>query len=119
VIEIYSSSDEEDFFADVTQDVEFAKWLFGDLNCDLLRPLSNGKVIVISDSDEETEAHEETPAKDEGASSTTAGKSSTPAASPADTDEDPGATPNDSNDGLDPGPKMGKDSDGGNEANAP
>jgi dihydrofolate reductase len=54
VIEIYSSSDEEDFFADVTQDVEFAKWLFGDLNYDLLRPLSNGKVIVISDSDEET-----------------------------------------------------------------
>jgi hypothetical protein len=41
---------------------------------------------------------------------------STPVISPADADEDPEAAPNDSSDGLAPGPKMGKDSCGGNKA---
>jgi hypothetical protein len=51
VIELSSSSDEEDFFADNAWDTEFTKRLFDDLNRDLLGPPGDGKVIVISDSD--------------------------------------------------------------------
>jgi hypothetical protein len=43
----------------------------------------------------------------------------TPAASPANADEDPGAVPNDSSDDLAPGLKMEKDSDGRDKADAP
>jgi hypothetical protein len=46
-------------------------------------------------------------------------KSSTPAASPTDAHEDPGAVPNDSSDGLAPGSKMGESSAGGDQAGAP
>jgi hypothetical protein len=60
VIELSSSSDEEDFFADTAWDTEFTRQLFCDLNRDLLGPSVNGKVIVLNDSDEEEEAHEET-----------------------------------------------------------
>jgi hypothetical protein len=34
----------------------FAKKLFGDLNCDILGPPGDGKVIILDDSDEEKEA---------------------------------------------------------------
>jgi hypothetical protein len=46
-------------------------------------------------------------------------KTSTPAASSVDVDEDPGAVPNDSSDGLAPGPKMEEGNGGGDEASAP
>jgi hypothetical protein len=46
-------------------------------------------------------------------------KSLTLVASPADADEDSEAVPNDSSDGLSPGPKMGEGSGGGDEASAP
>jgi hypothetical protein len=65
-----------------------------------LGPPGDGKIIIISNSDEEEEACEETPADAKPAPSATTVKPSTPVASPADVDEDPGATPNDSNDGL-------------------
>jgi hypothetical protein len=119
VIEISSSSDEEDFLNDVARGTKFAKQLFGDLNRDFLRPPDDDKVIVISNFDEETEAREETPAEAKVAPSAAAGKSSTPTASPTDVDENPRATPNDSSDGLALGPKMGKDSNGGHEAGVP
>jgi hypothetical protein len=56
VIELSSSSDEEDFFTDTAPDAEFARRLFGNLNRDLLRPPNDDKVIVLSDFDEEEEA---------------------------------------------------------------
>jgi hypothetical protein len=60
-------------------------------------------VIIISNSDEEMVKHEETTAKAEATPSAAVEKSSTPAASPADADEDLKATPNDSNNDLAPG----------------
>jgi hypothetical protein len=36
VIDLSSSSDEEDFFADTSCDEDFTRWLFGDLNLDIL-----------------------------------------------------------------------------------
>jgi hypothetical protein len=44
------------FIDDTSHDTEFTKKLFGDLNCDILRLLSDGKVIILDDSDEEKEA---------------------------------------------------------------
>jgi hypothetical protein len=50
---------------------------------------------------------------------TPAEKSSTPAASRADADEDPGVEPNDSSDGLALGLKVEEGNGGGDEARAP
>jgi hypothetical protein len=45
---------------DIVYDFEFAQRLFGELNRDLLGPPDDGKVIILSNSDEEKEeAHEE------------------------------------------------------------
>jgi hypothetical protein len=40
-------------------DEEFARKLFGDLNCDILRPHGDGKIIIIDDSNDDDEAQEE------------------------------------------------------------
>jgi hypothetical protein len=135
VIDLSSSSDEEDSIADTSCDFEFTQRLYGELNHDFLGPPSDGKIIILSDSDEENEEvrKEKSSAPEDAAAfaavnlaSTTsasdidapADRTSTPAASPADTDEDPEATPNDSSDGLALGPNIGKDNDGGNKAGA-
>jgi hypothetical protein len=62
VIDLSSSLDEEDFFAHTSRDAEFTRQLFGDLSRDLLGPPNDGKVIILNDSNEEEEAHEETAA---------------------------------------------------------
>jgi hypothetical protein len=118
VIELSSSSNEEDFFADIAWDVEFTKRLFGDLNCNLLRPPSDGKVIIISDFDEEGEACEDAAADVETVLSA-AGKSLTPACSTTDADDDPGKMQDDNSDDLAPGQGTSKSSGGGDEAIAP
>jgi hypothetical protein len=89
VVDLSSSSDEEDLIPDTSHDFEFTQHLDGELNLALLGPPGDGKVIVISDSDEEMEAHEETITEAEATPFATAEKSLTPAASPAVTDEDP------------------------------
>jgi hypothetical protein len=136
VIDLSSSLDEEYFIADTSRDFEFAQRLYGKLNRAFLGPPGDGKIIILSDSDEENEeVHEvkSTSPKDAAASAAVnlastafagnagalADKTSTPAASPTDANEDLGAAPNDISDGLAPGPKMGKDSNGGYEADAP
>jgi hypothetical protein len=53
------SSKEEDVIPDITRGDEFTKKLFGDLNREILGPLGNGKVIILSDSVEEEEVCEE------------------------------------------------------------
>jgi hypothetical protein len=98
VIELSSSSDEEDFFTDIARDAKFARPLFGDLNHDLLRPSGNDKVIVLNDSDEEEEAHEETA---------------------IDANEDLGKMQDDNSDDLAPSQDTGKSSGGGDEAGSP
>jgi hypothetical protein len=83
VIDLSSSSDQEDFFVDTSRDGEFARRLFGDL----LVPSGDGKVILLSDSNEEEEEREETNI-DADAAPYAAVKYSTLAASTADVDED-------------------------------
>jgi hypothetical protein len=96
----------------------------------------DGKVIILSDSDEENEeAHEEksTDVEDVATSTavnsvsttsaddigTLAEKSSNAAASPADADNDPKVEPNDSSDGLALGLKVEKGNGGRDEVDAP
>jgi hypothetical protein len=134
VIDLSSSSDDEDFIADTSQDFEFTQRLYGKLNRDLLGPPGDSKVIILSDSNEEREeAREEKSAnaKDVVASAvvnpvstasaddtdTPAEKSSTPTTSLA--DDDSGVEPNDSSDGLALGPKVEEGNDDGDEASAP
>jgi hypothetical protein len=118
VIELSSSLDEEDFFTDASWDAEFARRLFGDLNHDLLGLPSDGMVIVLSDFDEEEEVREETAANADAASSDVV-KSSTPAASVTDADEDSGKMQDDSSEDLAPGQDTGKSSGGEDEAGSP
>jgi hypothetical protein len=123
VIDLSSSSDEEDFITDTSRYFEFIQRLYGELNYDLLGPPDDGKIIILSDSNEEKEeARKEESADAEDATTSTAVNpvstasiddigipaemSSTPAASPADAAEDLRVAPNDSSDDLALGPKM-------------
>jgi hypothetical protein len=118
VIELSSSSGEVGFFVDISRDAEFTKRLFGNLNRDLLRPPGDSKVIVLNDFDEEEEVREESAANVEAVSSTIV-KSSTPAPSAADADEDPRKMQDDNSDDLVPGQDTGKSSGSGGKAISP
>jgi hypothetical protein len=73
VVDLSSSSDEEGLIADVSQDEEFARRIFGDLNHDILGSLGDDKIIILSDSDEEEEEiRVEKTAGTEGADTSTA-----------------------------------------------
>jgi hypothetical protein len=129
VIDLFSSSDEEDFVADTSRDFEFAQRLYAELNRDLLGTPDDGKVIILSDPNEDkVEVHEEkfVGAKDAAASAAvnlvstaSTDDTGTPAASLADANDDPRMVRNDSSDGLAPGPKMKEGSGGGDEAGVP
>jgi hypothetical protein len=69
MIDLSSSSDEGNFIAYTSRDVELVKKNFGELNRDILKPPGDSKIIVLDDSDEENEAQEE---KTVGIESTTA-----------------------------------------------
>jgi hypothetical protein len=84
---------EGDLIADVLRDEEFARRLLGDLNRDFLRSLDDGKIIILSDSDEDNEVHEEKAVNIEVVPSSAA-RSLTPTASADDADgTDIGNTP--------------------------
>jgi hypothetical protein len=53
VIDLSSSSDEEDLMAATPRDFEFVQRLFGELNNTVLWPLVYDKIIVLNGSDEE------------------------------------------------------------------
>jgi hypothetical protein len=118
VIDLALSSDEEDFIADYSRDAEFAKQLFGDLNCDILGLIGNSKVVILSDSDEEEEVHEETTA-DADVMPPTAEESSTLATSAVANNEDLGKMQDNNSNDLAPEWDMGKGSSGGDEAGSP
>jgi hypothetical protein len=60
-------NDEDNAFSDTSQDEEFTRRLFGDLNNGHLGLPSDGKVIILNDSDEEEEVREETATNTEAA----------------------------------------------------
>jgi hypothetical protein len=67
VVDLALSPSEEDSVADTSRDEEFTRKLFGDLNRDILGSPDDGKIIVISDSDDEDETHEDTTVNTEAA----------------------------------------------------
>jgi hypothetical protein len=75
-------------------------------------------VIILSNSDEQEELHEET-ATDATAVPSAAPKSSTVAAIAADANEDPWKIQDDNSDDLAPSQATGKSSGGGDEAGSP
>jgi hypothetical protein len=59
VVDLSSSSNEGDLIADVSRDKAFTRRPFGNLNCDVLGPPGDSKIIILNDSDEEEEMREE------------------------------------------------------------
>jgi hypothetical protein len=100
IVDLASSSGDEDSFADTSQDEELARKLFDDLNCDILGPPDDGKIIVLSDSDDEDEAHEDVAVNAEAAPPSAVNSADTPTSAP-DADETPDGVQDDNTDGGD------------------
>jgi hypothetical protein len=100
IVDLASSSGEEDSFADTSRDEELARKLFGELNRDILGPPDDGKIIVLSDSDDEDEAHEDAAVNAEVVPPSTANSADTPTSAP-DADETPNGVQDDNADGGD------------------
>jgi hypothetical protein len=95
-----SSSGEEDSIADTSRDEELARKLFGDLNRDILRPPGDDKIIILSDSDDEDETHEDATINAEVAPPSAANSADSPTSAP-DVDDTPDGVPDDNADGGD------------------
>jgi hypothetical protein len=100
VVDLVLSSGEEDSVADTSRDEELARKLFGDINRDILGPPDDGKIIVLSDSDEEDETHEDAAVNAEAAPSSAANSTDSPTSAP-DVDETPDGVSDDNADGGD------------------
>jgi hypothetical protein len=110
-VDLSSSSDEESLIANTSRDEEFAKRLFGDLNRNFLGPPDDGKIITLSDSDEEEEEVHEEKTTDTEAMPSYVACSSAPTTSANDA--------NDANKGDTPDRVIGGSSSGRDEADLP
>jgi hypothetical protein len=99
-VDLALSSDEEDSVADTSRDKEFTRKLFGDLNRDILGPPGDGKIIVISDSDDEDETHEDAAVNAKAAPPSATNSVDSPT-SASDADETPDGVLDDNADGGD------------------
>jgi hypothetical protein len=100
VVDLALSSGVEESIADTSRDEEFARKLFGDLNRDILGPPGDDKIIVISDSDDEDETHEDAAVNVEAAPPSATNSADSPT-SASDVDETPDGVSNDNADGGD------------------
>jgi hypothetical protein len=87
-VDLALSSGEEDSVTDTSRDEEFARKLFGDLNRDILGPPDDGKIIIISDFDDEDETHEDAAVNAEAAPPSAANSEDSPT-SASDVNETP------------------------------
>jgi hypothetical protein len=117
MIDLSLSSDEENFIADTSHDAEFAKKLFGDLNCDILGPPNDSKVIVLDDSNENKEAQEEKTAGTEPAATSTVVNLASIAS--ADADDAPAGAKNDNTNDHGPDQEAGGGNCSGGSAGKP
>jgi hypothetical protein len=99
-VDLALSSSEADSITDTSRDEEFARKLFGDLNRDILGPPGDGKIIIISDSDDEDETHEDAAVNAEAAPPSAANSVDSPT-SASDVDETPDEVSDDNADGGD------------------
>jgi hypothetical protein len=97
VVDLSSSYHEEGLIADVSRDEEFVRRLFDDFNRDVLEPPGDGKIIVLSISnEEEEEVHEEKTTGTEDVTTSTAVNPASTAS--ADADNAPMGVKNDNSD---------------------
>jgi hypothetical protein len=99
-VDLALSSSEEESIADTSRDEEFARKLFDDLNRDILGPPGDDKIIVISDSDDEDETHEDAAVNAEVAPPSATNSADSPT-SASDVDETPDGVLDDNADGGD------------------
>jgi hypothetical protein len=99
-VDLALSPGEEDSITDTSRDEEFSSKLFGDLNRDILGPPGDGKIIVISDSNDEDETHKDTAVNTEAAPPSVANSADSPT-SASDVDETPDGVSDDNADGGD------------------
>jgi hypothetical protein len=100
IVDLSSSSGEEDSIADTSRDEELARKLFSDLNRDILGPPGDGKIIILSDSDDENETHEDATVNAEATPPSAANSTDSPTSAP-DADETTDGVPDDNADGGD------------------
>jgi hypothetical protein len=111
MIDISSSSDEENFIIGTSRNAKLTKKLFGNLNRDILGPPDDGKIIILIDSDEENKAPEE---KTAGIESTTASASADPTSSaPTSADNAPAGAKIDNSEDQGPDQEADGGDDGG------
>jgi hypothetical protein len=117
MIDLSLSSDEENFIANTSCDAEFTKKLFGDLNSDILESLGDDNVIVLDDSNEEKETHEEKTVNTEPAATSAAVNPASIAST--DTDDAPTGAKNDNSDDHRPDQEAGDDNSNGDGTDEP
>jgi hypothetical protein len=100
IVDLASSLGEEDSVGDTSRDEELARKLFGDLNRDILGPPGDDKIIVLSDSDDEDETHEDAAVNAEAAPPSATNSADSPTSAP-DVDDTPDGVPDDNADGGD------------------
>jgi hypothetical protein len=88
-LDLSSSSNEEGLIPDTSRDEEFARRLFDDINCDILGPPGDDKIMVLSDSDDEEEEVREEDVIDAEVVPSSATRSPSPTASATDADDAP------------------------------
>jgi hypothetical protein len=115
VIDLSSSSDEEDLITITSCDFEFAQKLFGELNRAILGPPGDGKIIVLSDSDKEVREEKTSDTKTMVAS-TAVNPASIASAS---IDDAPVGVKNDNSDDQGPDQEADGDNDSGDDADEP
>jgi hypothetical protein len=99
-VDLALSSGEEDSVADTSRDEELARKLFGDLNRDILGLPGDGKIIILSDSDDEDETPEDVAVNAEAAPPSATNSTDSPTSAP-DADETPDGVSDDNADGRD------------------
>jgi hypothetical protein len=118
IVDLSSSSNEEGVIPDTSRDVEFARRLFSDLNHSIFRPPGDGKVIILSDFNEEEEVHEEITADTDATHSSDAGIPVS-TASTTDTDEPLKGVQGDNSDDHAPNQEADGGSNSGDKAGLP
>jgi hypothetical protein len=111
------SSDEEGLIPYTSHDEELTRRPFGDLNHDILRPLNDSNIIILSDSDDKEEVHVEDAINAKVVPSSIA-RSPAPTTSVANADEDPKGMQDDNGDGLAPDRERGNGSSGGDKVDS-
>jgi hypothetical protein len=121
VIDLSSSSNEEDLIVNTSRDEELTRSLLGDLNRTILGPPDDGKIIILSNSDEEEEEEEEVhEEKTTGTKDATTYAAVNPASTAStDTEDAPMGVKNDNRDDRTPDQEADGNSSRGDDARLP